>query len=233
MARVTQNSKDFRQGTAQRLTLWPSGHFISDAIEEGNVPNHVGRNDGVADGIQGHLGTFLLDEKGVFHAFAFDGITQGAQKYARLDFAFDEVVLRTALQSLAGHDFVIQSGDDDDRHVRRGGTSAPHDRQSLGVRPQPRPELTWEDRVELTRGLTAEYATVKALLPRSRKALEFDSKGEYDKKQWTEIARVRRYRNGSVRLHGASGFVFIPVNYYRQPQELLAFIESKLNPAVT
>ncbi len=50
-------------------------------------------------------------------------------------------------------------------------------------------KLTWEDRVELMRGLTAEYATVKTLLPRSRKALEFDSKGEYDKKQWTEIAR--------------------------------------------
>ena len=49
-------------------------------------------------------------------------------------------------------------------------------------------KLTWEDRVELTRGLTAEYATVKVLLPRSRKALEYDSKGEYDKKQWTEIA---------------------------------------------
>jgi hypothetical protein len=50
-------------------------------------------------------------------------------------------------------------------------------------------KLTWEDRVELTRGLTAEYATVKILLPRSKKALEFDSKGSYDKRQWTEIAR--------------------------------------------
>ena len=37
-------------------------------------------------------------------------------------------------------------------------------------------KLTWEDRVELTRGLTAEYATVKALLPRSKKPLEFDAK---------------------------------------------------------
>jgi len=50
-------------------------------------------------------------------------------------------------------------------------------------------KLTWEDRVELTRGLTAEYATVKVLLPRSKKALEFESKGDYDKKQWQEIAR--------------------------------------------
>jgi len=30
---------------------------------------------------------------------------------------------------------------------------------------------------------------VKVLLPRSKKNLEFDSKGEYDKRQWTEIAR--------------------------------------------
>ena len=49
-------------------------------------------------------------------------------------------------------------------------------------------KLTWEDRVELTRGLTAEYATVKVLLPRSRKALEYDSNGGYDKKQWSDIA---------------------------------------------
>jgi hypothetical protein len=51
-------------------------------------------------------------------------------------------------------------------------------------------KLTWEDRVELTRGLTAEYATVKVLLPRSRKALEFDAvNGTYDKGVWTSVSR--------------------------------------------
>src|SRR5690348_11046406 len=50
-------------------------------------------------------------------------------------------------------------------------------------------KLTFEDRVELTRGLMAEYATVKVLLPRSKKALEFDSSGGYDKKAWAEIAK--------------------------------------------
>ena len=50
-------------------------------------------------------------------------------------------------------------------------------------------KLTWEDRVELTRGLTAEYATVKALLPRSPKPLVFDASGGYDKNQWAEVAR--------------------------------------------
>jgi hypothetical protein len=50
-------------------------------------------------------------------------------------------------------------------------------------------KLTWEDRVELTRGLTAEYATVKALLPRSSKPLEFDAQSGFDKNQWLTIGR--------------------------------------------
>src|SRR5258708_39493623 len=50
-------------------------------------------------------------------------------------------------------------------------------------------QLTGEDRVELTRGLTAEYATVKVLLPRSSKPLVFDAKNGYDKNQWMEIGR--------------------------------------------
>jgi len=51
-------------------------------------------------------------------------------------------------------------------------------------------KLTWEDRVELTRGLTAEYATVKALLPRSPKALEFDSSGSAIAKESGPAART-------------------------------------------
>jgi hypothetical protein len=50
-------------------------------------------------------------------------------------------------------------------------------------------KLTMEDRVELMRGLMAEYATAKVLLPRSKKTLEFDSTGTYDKTQWAAIAR--------------------------------------------
>src|ERR1035438_9409378 len=61
-------------------------------------------------------------------------------------------------------------------------------------------KLTWEDRVELTRGLTAEYATVKALLPRSSKPLVFDATNGYDKNQWSEIARQSgpAARNGDL-----------------------------------
>jgi len=50
-------------------------------------------------------------------------------------------------------------------------------------------KLGFEDRVELTRGLMAEYCTAKVLLPRSKKPLEFDAKGTYDKLQWGQIAK--------------------------------------------
>jgi len=35
----------------------------------------------------------------------------------------------------------------------------------------------------------AEYGTVKVLLPRSKKPLEFDAKTGYDKNQWAEIGK--------------------------------------------
>jgi len=50
-------------------------------------------------------------------------------------------------------------------------------------------KLSFEDRVELTRGLMAEYGTAKVLLPRSKKPLEFDAKTGYDKTQWVDIAK--------------------------------------------
>jgi hypothetical protein len=51
-------------------------------------------------------------------------------------------------------------------------------------------KLSLEDRIELTRGLTAEYANAKVMLPRSKKPLEFDAKaGSYDKSEWSAIAR--------------------------------------------
>jgi hypothetical protein len=50
-------------------------------------------------------------------------------------------------------------------------------------------KLTYDERVELVRGLTAEFATAKTFLPRSKKPLEFESTGAYDKKQWQAIAK--------------------------------------------
>jgi hypothetical protein len=50
-------------------------------------------------------------------------------------------------------------------------------------------KLSFEDRIELTRGLMAEYGTAKVLVPRSKKPLEFDAKAGYDKTQWAEIAK--------------------------------------------
>lgn len=48
-------------------------------------------------------------------------------------------------------------------------------------------KLTDEDRVELLRGLTAEYATVKTYLPRSKKPLPFESTGVWDKQKWEQM----------------------------------------------
>jgi hypothetical protein len=50
-------------------------------------------------------------------------------------------------------------------------------------------KLTFEDRVELMRGLMAEYAKAKVLVPRSRKNLEVSSDGTYDKRAWQTIAK--------------------------------------------
>jgi hypothetical protein len=50
-------------------------------------------------------------------------------------------------------------------------------------------KLTFEDRVELTRGLTAEYATSKALIPHTRKTLEVGPDGSFDKEKWSDLSR--------------------------------------------
>jgi hypothetical protein len=50
-------------------------------------------------------------------------------------------------------------------------------------------KLTDEQRIELVRGLSAEYATAKIAVPRSKNALEVDTKGAYDKQIWAEAGR--------------------------------------------
>jgi hypothetical protein len=50
-------------------------------------------------------------------------------------------------------------------------------------------KLGLDDRIEIVRGLTAEYATLKAYLPRAKKPLPFESTGKYDAKQWEEIGK--------------------------------------------
>lgn len=50
-------------------------------------------------------------------------------------------------------------------------------------------KLTEEERIEMIRGLMAEYATAKAPLPRSRSPLEVDPKGAYDQKKWVSLER--------------------------------------------
>jgi hypothetical protein len=45
-------------------------------------------------------------------------------------------------------------------------------------------KLNVQERVEIVRGLTAEFATVKAPLPRSKKALGIELDGKYDRPAW-------------------------------------------------
>ncbi len=45
-------------------------------------------------------------------------------------------------------------------------------------------KLTFDDEVELVRGLSAEYAKAKTYLPRSKKPIEFNADGTWDKQAW-------------------------------------------------
>ena len=50
-------------------------------------------------------------------------------------------------------------------------------------------KLTDQDRIEILRGLSSEYATAKVFLPRSKKPLPFESTGTWDKAAWNDAAR--------------------------------------------
>jgi hypothetical protein len=50
-------------------------------------------------------------------------------------------------------------------------------------------KLSLDQRLELVRGLSSEYATAKVMLPRARKALPFDESGTWDKKTWEDAVR--------------------------------------------
>jgi hypothetical protein len=45
-------------------------------------------------------------------------------------------------------------------------------------------KLSFDERMEIERGLNAEFATMKVILPRSKKPLVFKSDGTYDKAAW-------------------------------------------------
>lgn len=46
-----------------------------------------------------------------------------------------------------------------------------------------------DQRIELLRGLMAEYATVKTYIPLARKALDFESDGTWDKDKWEQAGK--------------------------------------------
>ena len=50
-------------------------------------------------------------------------------------------------------------------------------------------KLSFDERVEIERGLSAEYATAKVILPHSKKPLVIHSDGQYDKAEWEQALR--------------------------------------------
>ncbi len=50
--------------------------------------------------------------------------------------------------------------------------------------------MTEDEKIELLRGLSSEYAKAKDLLPRSKKALIFNSDGTWDKQRWRDAANA-------------------------------------------
>jgi hypothetical protein len=50
-------------------------------------------------------------------------------------------------------------------------------------------KLTPEERVDILRGLMAEYANAKTFLPRSKKPLQVNADGTWDKKAWDQMGK--------------------------------------------
>jgi hypothetical protein len=51
------------------------------------------------------------------------------------------------------------------------------------------PGISDEDRVEILRGLSAEYAKAKVVLPRCSHELPVDTSGQWDKEKWAELSK--------------------------------------------
>lgn len=50
-------------------------------------------------------------------------------------------------------------------------------------------KLSFDERMEIERGLTAEFATAKVAVPHSKKALTINSNGSFDKSDWDDALR--------------------------------------------
>ena len=62
----------------------------------------------------------------------------------------------------------------------------------------PADRLTEDERIRLLRDLSSEYANAKVAIPRSKKPLEFNADGTYDKMQWHDDALTMGRRRGSA-----------------------------------
>lgn len=50
-------------------------------------------------------------------------------------------------------------------------------------------KLTDDERIEILRGMQSEYATLKTMMPRSKKPLSIEATGKFDKQEWEQAAK--------------------------------------------
>ena len=96
-ARGVQDSEHFGHGPACRFLHDQPVIFSATRLRKVMFPRDVGANDGVADAVERDLGAFLFHEQRFFHGLALDRIAQRPQQPARLDLAFDQIILRAFL----------------------------------------------------------------------------------------------------------------------------------------
>ena len=77
------------------------------------------------------MSAFLFDEQHFFHGLALDGVAHGPHEAARLNLAFNQIVLRAFLQGLGGQRLVVQTRQDDQGNARRGCAGPPYRFESL------------------------------------------------------------------------------------------------------
>ena len=87
-----------------------------------------------------------------------------------------------------------------------------------------------DQHIDLVRGLSFEWATVKTQLPHSKKPLDFDSTGTWDKQKWDDIEREVDLIEEVTRRHGYDNFPdeLRPFRPSAVPSDALFALETQL-----
>ena len=144
MVRAVHDPEHVRHGPTCRFQPFPAGQALRDEVEVCDVAGDIRADHAVTDAVKRDLGAFLFHEQRLFQHLAFDGIPEGAQQPARLDLAFDQVVLSALTQRHGRGVLIVQARQHDQGNVWCDGMGTSDRLQSLGVA-QPQVE---QDQVE-------------------------------------------------------------------------------------